>query len=139
MLSSSGGKNGDTAALRQRLRSGKTACPGRPDVDERLDRDSARRRGHATTMRSPRPLDARTPPCWRVQRGVGRSQSGRVDQALTSPRRGDIWATGTGVDVLVISSTVYNEIPSEPSIVVMPIFEHDPDSGFGVPLDAGMW
>jgi hypothetical protein len=41
--------------------------------------------------------------------------------------------------VLVISSTVYNEIPGEPSIVVVPIFEHDPDSGFGVPLDAGMW
>ena len=41
--------------------------------------------------------------------------------------------------MLVISSTVYNEIPSEPSIVVMPIFEHDPDSGFGVPLGAGMW
>lgn len=54
-------------------------------------------------------------------------------------RRGDIWATGAGVDVLVISSTVYNEISSEPTIVVVPIFDHDPDTGFGVPLDNGAW
>jgi hypothetical protein len=41
--------------------------------------------------------------------------------------------------VLVISSTVYNEIPSEPTIIVVPIFDHDTDTGFGVPLDAGVW
>jgi hypothetical protein len=41
--------------------------------------------------------------------------------------------------VLVISSTVYNEIPSEPTIIVVPIFDHDPDTGFGVPLDGGVW
>lgn len=56
----------------------------------------------------------------------------------TSPRRGDIWTTGT-VDVLVISSTVYNEIPSEPTIIVVPTFDHDPDTGFGVPLGSGAW
>jgi hypothetical protein len=58
---------------------------------------------------------------------------------LTSPRRADIWATGTGVDVLVISSSVYNEIPSEPTIIVVPTFDHDPDTGFGVSLDNGVW
>jgi hypothetical protein len=58
---------------------------------------------------------------------------------LTAPRRGDIWSTGTGVEVLVISSTVYNEIPSEPTIVVVPIFDHDPDTGFGVPLNDDTW
>jgi hypothetical protein len=34
--------------------------------------------------------------------------------------------------VLVISSTVYNEIAGEPTVVVVPIFDHDPDTGFGV-------
>jgi PemK-like, MazF-like toxin of type II toxin-antitoxin system len=58
---------------------------------------------------------------------------------LSSPRRGEIWTTGTGIDVLVISSTVYNEIPSEPTVVVVPIFDHDPDTGFGVPLGEGVW
>ncbi len=41
--------------------------------------------------------------------------------------------------MLVISSTVYNEIPGEPTIIVVPIFDRDPDTGFGVPLDAGVW
>ena len=41
--------------------------------------------------------------------------------------------------MLVISSTVYNEIPSEPTVVVVPIFDHDPDTGFGVSLDGGVW
>jgi hypothetical protein len=41
--------------------------------------------------------------------------------------------------VLVISSTIYNEIPNEPSIIVVPIFDHDPDTGFGVSLDANVW
>lgn len=58
---------------------------------------------------------------------------------MTTPRRGDIWSTDTGVEVLVISSTVYNEIRSEPTIVVVPIFGHDPDTGFGVPLDNDAW
>lgn len=58
---------------------------------------------------------------------------------MTSPRRGDIWATGAGVDVLVISSTVYNEIPSEPTVIVVPLFDRDPDTGFGVSLDPSGW
>ncbi len=41
--------------------------------------------------------------------------------------------------MLVISSTVYNDIPSEPTVVVVPIFDHDPDTGFGVPLDEAVW
>ncbi|WP_428342128.1 MazF family transcriptional regulator [Mycobacterium sp.] len=41
--------------------------------------------------------------------------------------------------MLVVSSTVYNEIPSEPTIIVVPIFARDPDTGFGVPLDAEVW
>lgn len=49
-----------------------------------------------------------------------------------SPRRGEIWRTDTGVDVLVISSTVYNEIPSEPTVIVVPDFNSEPDTGFGV-------
>jgi hypothetical protein len=41
--------------------------------------------------------------------------------------------------VLVISSTVYNEIDSEPTVVVVPVFDHDPDAGFGVPMGAAGW
>lgn len=54
-----------------------------------------------------------------------------------SPRRGDVWTTDTGVNVLVISSTVYNEIPSEPTVVVVPVFERGPDTGFGVDIGDG--
>lgn len=41
--------------------------------------------------------------------------------------------------MLVVSSTVYNEIPNEPTIIVVPLFDHDPDTGFGVPLGDGVW
>lgn len=54
-----------------------------------------------------------------------------------SPRRGDIWRTDAGISVLVISSTVYNEIASEPTIVVVPVFDTEPDTGFGVDLGDG--
>jgi hypothetical protein len=37
----------------------------------------------------------------------------------------------------VISSTVYNEIVSEPTIVVVPVFDTEPDTGFGVDLGDG--
>ena len=53
------------------------------------------------------------------------------------PRRGEIWTTDAGVSVLVISSTVYNEIKSEPTVVVVPVFGDEPDTGFGVDLDDG--
>jgi hypothetical protein len=42
--------------------------------------------------------------------------------------------TDAGISVLVISSTVYNEIPSEPTVVVVPVFDNEPDTGFGVAL-----
>lgn len=54
-----------------------------------------------------------------------------------TPRRGDVWATDSGVRVLVISSTVYNEISSEPTVVVVPVFDHEPDTGFGVEMGDG--
>jgi hypothetical protein len=56
-----------------------------------------------------------------------------------SPRRGDIWTTDTGIRVLVISSTVYNEIPSEPTVIVVPVFATEPDTGFGVDLGENDW
>lgn len=57
--------------------------------------------------------------------------------AHPTPRRGDIWDTDAGVRVLVISSTVYNEIPSEPTVVIVPVFSTEPDAGFGVDVDDG--
>ena len=56
-----------------------------------------------------------------------------------SPRRGEIWSTQVGVSVLVISSTVYNEIPSEPTVIVVPVFDTEPDTGFGVALGENDW
>jgi hypothetical protein len=38
--------------------------------------------------------------------------------------------------VLVISSTVYNEIAAEPTVVV-PVFETEPATGFGVDIGGG--
>ena len=55
------------------------------------------------------------------------------------PRRGDIWTTDTGISVLVMSSTVYNEIPSEPTVIVVPVFDTEPDTGFGVDLGENDW
>ena len=58
-----------------------------------------------------------------------------------APRRGDVWTADAeaGVSVLVISSTVYNEISSEPTVIVVPVFasEPDTDTGFGVDLGDG--
>ncbi len=54
-----------------------------------------------------------------------------------SPRRGEIWTTDAGVSVLVVSSTVYNEITTEPTVVVVPVFGSEPDTGFGVDLGDG--
>ena len=39
--------------------------------------------------------------------------------------------------MLVISATVYNEIPSEPTVIVVPVFDTEPDTGFGVDLGGG--
>ncbi len=54
-----------------------------------------------------------------------------------APRRGEIWTIDAGVSVLVISSTVYNEIATEPTVVVVPVFGSEPDTGFGVDLGDG--
>lgn len=53
------------------------------------------------------------------------------------PRRGEIWITDAGISVLVISSTVYNEIPTEPTVVVVPVFTSESDTGFGVAVGGG--
>jgi PemK-like, MazF-like toxin of type II toxin-antitoxin system len=47
--------------------------------------------------------------------------------------------TDTGISVLVISSRVYNEIPSEPTVIDVPVFDTEPDTGFGVDLGEGDW
>ena len=39
--------------------------------------------------------------------------------------------------MLVISSTVYNEIAAEPTVVVVPVFETEPATGFGVDIGGG--
>jgi mRNA-degrading endonuclease toxin of MazEF toxin-antitoxin module len=54
-----------------------------------------------------------------------------------SVRRGELWVTDTAITVLVISSTVYNEIASEPTVVVVPVFQDEPDAGFGVDVGGG--
>ena len=54
-----------------------------------------------------------------------------------SPRRGEVWSIDAGISVLVISSTVYNEILSEPTVIVVPVFDTEPDTGFGVDLGEG--
>jgi hypothetical protein len=54
-------------------------------------------------------------------------------------QRGDIWTTDAGVRVLVISSTGYNEIPSEPTVIVVPVVDTEPDIGFGVDLGENDW
>lgn len=41
--------------------------------------------------------------------------------------------------MLVISSTVYNEISSEPTVIVVPVFATEPDTGFGVDLGENNW
>lgn len=58
---------------------------------------------------------------------------------MKSPRRGDVWTAGSGISVLVVSSTVYNEIPNEPTVIVVPVFDLEPDTGFGVAVDHGAW
>jgi PemK-like, MazF-like toxin of type II toxin-antitoxin system len=47
--------------------------------------------------------------------------------------------TDTGIRVLVISSSVYNEISSEPTVIVVPVFDTEPDTGFGVDLGDDDW
>lgn len=49
---------------------------------------------------------------------------------MTTARRGDIRTldTPTPATVLVIFSTVYNEIPTEPTVIAIPILNGEPDT-----------
>jgi hypothetical protein len=47
--------------------------------------------------------------------------------------------TGAPTKVIVISSTVYNEISSEPTVIAIPILTGEPDTGFGVTLTEDEW
>ena len=58
---------------------------------------------------------------------------------MTPLSRGEVWETSSGVRVLIISSTVYNEIASEPTVVVVPVLGDGPDTGFGVDIGEGLW
>lgn len=55
------------------------------------------------------------------------------------PRRGEVWHLDDGRPVLVLSSAVYNEISSEPTIIVVPVFTGEPAAGFGVPIGNAAW
>lgn len=60
---------------------------------------------------------------------------------MKTPRRGDVWtlAGRHPRTVLVVSSTVYNEITSEPTIVTVPIVRSAADEGFCVRLNGSQW
>ncbi|WP_041253811.1 type II toxin-antitoxin system PemK/MazF family toxin [Frankia sp. EAN1pec] len=61
---------------------------------------------------------------------------------MRSPRRGEIWTVAIGSAsqaVLVISSTIYNEIVDEPTVLVALIVEHAGGEGFCVDLGSGQW
>lgn len=61
---------------------------------------------------------------------------------MRAPRRGEIWIASVGPvlhAVLVISSTVYNEIASEPTVLVALVVEQATDEGFCVDLGEGQW
>lgn len=59
---------------------------------------------------------------------------------MTIPRRGEVWSTtGAGQIVLVISSTVYNQIPDEPTVLVALVVDQATDEGFCVDLGASQW
>ncbi|MBL7492683.1 MazF family transcriptional regulator [Frankia sp. AgB1.9] len=61
---------------------------------------------------------------------------------MTPPRRGEIWATSGGPTsqrVLVISSTVYNEIADEPTVLVALVVGNATAEGFCVSLGEDLW
>ncbi|ABD12316.1 MazF family transcriptional regulator [Frankia sp. CcI156] len=61
---------------------------------------------------------------------------------MRPPRRGEIWTAGIGPApqaVLILSSTVYNEIADEPTVLVALVVEHATDEGFCVDLGEGQW
>ncbi len=60
---------------------------------------------------------------------------------MSTPKRGDVWTLDIAgqAHVLIVSSTVYNEIDTEPTIIAIPILSGEPDTGFGVVLDEDRW
>lgn len=56
-----------------------------------------------------------------------------------TPRRGDVWRLDDGRLILILSSTFYNEITSEPTVIVVPAFTGEPAAGFGVPIKDDTW
>ena len=62
---------------------------------------------------------------------------------MRPPRRGEVWSVHLGEqqhrDVLVISSTVYNEIAGEPTVLVALVVEQATDEGFCVDLGQDQW
>lgn len=60
---------------------------------------------------------------------------------MTVPRRGDVWRAypGSPVHFLVVSSTVYNEIASEPTVLGVPVVDRVGDHGFCVDIGDGQW
>lgn len=58
---------------------------------------------------------------------------------MNRPRRGEVWIAGSdpSITVLVISSTVYNEIPDEPTVLVVPVVTRHADTGFTVDVGEG--
>lgn len=55
--------------------------------------------------------------------------------------RGTVWKTSHPAitTVLIISSTVYNGIADEPTLIIMPAVTDPPETGFSVPLGDGRW
>ncbi len=59
---------------------------------------------------------------------------------MSAPRRGEVWITANaGQAVLVISSTVYNQIPDEPTVLVALVVDSATDEGFCVALGESQW
>jgi hypothetical protein len=60
---------------------------------------------------------------------------------VTIPRRGEVWRAypDAPVDFLVVSSTVYNEIGSEPTVLGVPVVDRVGDHGFSVDIGDARW
>jgi hypothetical protein len=60
---------------------------------------------------------------------------------VTVPRRGEIWslATTPPATVLIISSTQYNELPDEPTVMAVYVTSQEHTGGFFVDLGEGQY
>lgn len=50
-----------------------------------------------------------------------------------------MWSTTGDHKLIVVSSTMYNEIAPEPTVLTMPVVDAEPDTGFGVELGDVGW